>query len=487
MDGVISMTGEKKWQDKMNPWNNPPTKQETKDYFGNSIIQLFKELFSRRVKHQPGFDVISIHTIVGQLPSVRDMSIYVDDNKLDLRISACIFKPSGSGGGRAFSFVSEVCQGLGMRFQPITEITDAALIGTINIEMEYDPEEKCRVEVPVYEPGVLCPNREDDPNDPPVNIVAMGEASLLFDGKQSEYKKNAMHYYQIALNPMGTSDNLLSKKLAKGQWIQFHPNCSLFLVSYPPDSLYETIIKRGFLQRMMLVYSQLDSDDRKQISKELTSLIGRRTDGEGDINQLINRLKYINLYWTGKPAPKLSDKAREPLEKVVDAFYDRLESVGEFPRAKLEEFTHRWIEITWRLAWHHAVLRLSPTVQMRDVAYAKNIMIPLWRETIGLIEEGIELPRGAERKWKRHIIDMVEAYEEICRKRKVEIGDKIPRALLKRKLQDKSHGWGVSGKTANERLTRAEDAGFFERSYAKGESGATIPWIKKLRDPNWRS
>jgi len=479
---------EKKWQDKMAPWNTPPTTDEKKLYFGDNLITLFSDLFGRKVKRQPGFDIMSLHTIIGQMPALNNMRIWVDDNELDLRISACIFKPSGSGGGRAFSFVSKVCDQLGRRFQPITEITDAALIGTITTEMEYDPETKCKVERQIYEPGVLNPTRDDPENDPPVNIVGMGEASLLFDGKTSEHKRNAMHYYQIALNPMRTPDNLLSKKLAKGEWIEFNPECSLFLVSYPPDSLYETIIKRGFLQRMMLVYSQLDSDDRKAVSKELTQLIGRKTKvSGGTFSDMVMRLKYVNRYWTGKDCPGLADRAREPLVNLVDAFYNRLESVSEFPKAKLEEFTQRWIEITWRLAWHHAILRLKKTVDVGDVAYARHVMIPLWRETIGLIEEGIELPKGAERKWKLQVIEMLEAYEEMCRKRKLEIGDRVPRALLKKRLQDKRRGWGVSKKTANERLTRAEDAGFFKRTYGKSDSGATIPMIEKLRDPKWRN
>lgn len=476
---------QKKWQDKLDPWGKNPTNRDRKKYFGDNLIKMFQELFFRKCKHHPFFDLMALHIIVGQLPSVKKMRIGVDDNDIDLRISGCLFKSSGSGGGRGFNFISEICKELDMVFRPVTEITDAALIGSVEADRYYDPEEKSMKSTVKVIPGVLNPNMLD--GEPPINIVAMNEASLLFDGKQSDYKKNAMIYYQIALNPMYTADNLLAKKLSKGPWVEFHPICSLCLQSYPPESLYETIIRKGFLQRMWIIYDEVSSDIREETSISLTKLIGKKSRAEGSKEELVKRLKAINQFWTSRRTPTLSKDAEKPLVNLTKLFFRHLENIDEFPRKKLEEFVHRWIEMSWRIAWHHAVLRMSNEVDLEDVAYAKNIVAPLWKDIIVFIEEGIVLPHGEERKFRKEILFIIDTFERLRKKLKKEKGATIPRSLLVKTLADKKTGWGVHRKTANERVKRAEESGIFQRIYVpnKEGKGGVIPMIKKALDPKW--
>jgi len=471
-----------KWQDKMPKWRNPPTDEQIRRYFGGSLVKRYVELFERRVKRQPNFAELTLHVIVGQLPAIKKLKIHVGENDLDLRISGCFFKPSGSGGGRGFNFMSRIAMALNLNFRSVTEITDAALIGTTDECKEYDPERKGFVIVKHEIRGALDPRPDPEyPERLPASIVAMNEADILFSSSSSEYKKNAMLYYQIALNTMGTEDNKLSKKLSKGDWIEFYPECSLILMSYPPDCFFETIVKRGFLQRMVIIYNDLTTEDRKAVAKELTRLLEVSMDKEGDMDDLITRLKYVDEFWRGKEEIRVgvTPQAKAILERLVDEFFVPFEGVAEYQRKKLEEFSQRWIEHTWKIAWHHMLLRLDNVLRLEDVGYAKNYVMPVWKQLIALLEEGISPPRDKAARDRTLLTEALRCYQEICAKTSVKVGGLIQRAEYCRILSN-NDWWGVSYKTASTRISGFEEAGYFERQYE-----GTAPMIRQSKLPKW--
>jgi hypothetical protein len=472
----------KKWQDKINKWGVNPPKTVKEKYFGRKLVRLYCELFNRSLKKHPGVDKPSLHLIVGQLPSIKDMRIAFDDNEIDLRISICLFKPSGSGGGRAFNFISEICKGLELVFQPITEITDAALIGSVEkVPPHYDStvKEFIKGEEEIVH-GALSPY-----HDPKINIVAMNEASMLFDGKKGENKQNAMNYYQIALNPMGTTDNRLTKKLAKTHWIDYNPDCSLCLVSYLPQYIAETIVRKGFVQRLLVIITVLDMEDRIEIAKELTNLIGKQTKASGTKDDLVKRLKAVDNYWKGREPPELTKKAAKSLSNYVPLFFEPLRNLRDLPQEKMLEFSQRWIEMTWKIAWHHAILRMSESVEEEDVGYAKNVVVPLWKDAIHFIEERVQAGDKDELKKRRWTMFIIETYEKMCREKKVDIGEPIPRSEFIKRVKNKRTGLGGSTKNVNAKITKLEEEGIFLRVYDKNKNGATIPFIRKVGDPSW--
>jgi len=477
----MSMThsGKSKWQDKMPKWSNPPTAKQKRTYFGKSLIDLYCDLFNRKVKRQPHFAELTLHVIIGQLPSVKKLRIYSGDNVIDLRISGCFFKPSGSGGGRGLNFMSRICRALEIIAQIITEITDAALIGTTETEKVYNPEKKGMEVINRIERGALDPTVEDGHRV--VDIVVMNEADILFSGAMSEFKKNAMLYYQIALNPMGTEDNKLAKKLSRGEWVEFNPECSLFFMSYPPDSFYETIVKRGFLQRMVIIFNIFSTQDRIAVSKELTSMLNTKRTPESEYNDVIRRLAAVNQFWAGKEEVeiKIDPKAKKVLNRLVDEIFVPFDGIADYPRQKLEEFTQRWIEHAWKIAWHHMILRMDTTITLEDVGYAKNYIIPLWKELIGVLEEGISAPREHDRAHKQYVTEAVKLYQSTCKKAKLDKGTPISRAKFIKTLAT-SDFWSVSGKTASQRIRRMEDEGLFERTYR-----GTAPMIALKKLPKW--
>lgn len=468
-----------KWQDAMPKWKNPPTEAQKREFFGSKLVNDYIELFKRKVKRQPNFAELTLHIIFGQLPSIKKMRIYFGDNELDLRISGCFFKPSGSGGGRGLNFMTTISKALELVAQMVTEITDAALIGSCDEVKFYDATKKGNVVENRVKRGALDPTR--DPADRMIiNIVVMSEADILFSGIASEYKKNAMLYYQIAMNTMGTEDNKIGKKLVNGDWIEFNPDCSFLFISYPPDNFYETIVKRGFLQRMIILFNTFTTDDRIGVAKSLTESLGVKHSTQAEYDDLIKRLAYVNEFWAGKEEihVTIDPQAKKILSRLVDEFFVQFEGTGEYPRKKLEEFSQRWIEHAWRLAWHHMLLRLDTTITLEDVGYAKNYILPVWKELIALLEEGITPPRDSERLWRTQLSEAIKLYQQTIKADKTKkMKDPIRRAEFVRQLAHSDY-WSVSNKTSNQRITRMEQEGWFERTYE-----GTAPMIRLIKLP----
>lgn len=477
--GCENNNGTERWQNRLPKWRNPPTFNQKRKYFGRNLVKLYKNQFEIRVKNQPHFAELTLHCIIGQLPSVKKMRIIFGGNELDLRISGCFFKPSGSGGGRGFNFMAEVARQLDITYQPVTEITDAALIGSVDVVKEYDPTKKGMVKISKIDRGALDPTPED--GHKPINIVAMSEADLLFSGSTTDYKRNAMMYYQIALNTMGTEDNKLTKKLAHGEWIEFNPDCSLMFVSYPPDNFYETIVKKGFLQRLLILYSSFSTQDRIEVAKVLTQSLGEDHTSKKDMDNLIKRLNFVNEYWSTRydETITIEQKAVAVLTKIVDEFFDCFEDVDNYPQKKMEEFTQRWLEHVWRIAWHHMILRLDNTLTLEDVGYAKAYIMPLWKKLIGLLEEGIRPTRDKKRRHRKMLTEAIKLYQDMCEKRGKKSGARIPRSDFVNTLKEREY-WSVSYKTSSTRVRKFEDEGWFERSY-KGSA----PMIELSRLPKW--
>lgn len=446
-------------------------------HYGQNLIDSYLDLFHRKVKRQPHFGQLTLHIIIGQLPAIKKMRIHFGDNELDLRISGCLFKPSGSGGGRGMNFLLKVVKSLGINAQMVTDIEPENLTGTSEIVQEYDPVKKKKCNVVKTVRGALDPTPEDGRRI--IDILVMNEADVLFDSKFTKETKNAMLCYQIALNPMGTEDNKIGVTLPNGKWLEFNPECSLLFISYPPDNFYDTIVKRGFLQRMIVLFNLMSIDDRITVSKELTGMLEAERSKDKDYDRLIKRLSYVNDYWTGKEdtAITIDSEANESLIELVDEIFDRLERINEKPRKSLEEFTQRWIEHTWKIAWHHMILRLDNTLALEDVQYAKDYMMPIWIELIGLFEEGFTPARDKDRRRKRQLAEAIEMYENICKRDGVKVGNRINRDEMIDRL---AKLWEINKHAVLNRINILEQEGWF-RQYKDYRNS----FISLNRMPNW--
>ena len=438
----------------------PPNKEERKLY-GDAFIEDWQELFSQHVWNTPHYDRLILHAILGQLPAIKNMRMKVRGTILDPRIHVCLFQDSGSGKGRGFNFAADVSACLNLIYQPLTEITDAALIGTIETSTEYVPKKGTET-IREVKNGWLH-------EDSGINIFAMNEAEVLFTSKSSQYAKNAMTYFQIAMNTLGTPDSWIVKKLSTGDAIVCKPAGSFLLTSYLPENLYDTIVRRGFLQRMIVVVNKITTQQR--YDNAVHSIDGLMEDdvAKHTMDDLAQRLRIINRWYTTQKTFKISPGAKELFKVVLDDLFAPLYDISVYQRSKLEEFVHRWLEIIYKLAFHHMVLRLDATIKPEDVAYAKNFLVPIWMGLTSFLEDSLIEPGGEKSKRMVEAMQAIEAYDKL-------VEDKyknqwVPEPVLRTML---ARLWNVQQRTASDRVARLT----YEEDYFKTKNQGMTPYLK---------
>ncbi len=427
-----------------------PSDTEIRESYGDALIQDYCKLFQQECWNSPNFDRMSFHVLFGQLSSSKRMRIKVAKTFIDLRIFGVLFQDAGSGKGRGFSFVADFAKELGLSYQPLTEITDAALLGSVEIEEEYVPKKGKVVTKKIVE-GWLHQNSN-------INVVAMEEAGLLFDMKASNHTKNVMTYYQIAMNAMDTEANKLVKKLVSGPTITCTPVCSFLFTTYYPENLLETIVRRGFLQRMLIVINEITTKDRE--NNALTSVANLEVDSsvETEMKDVVQRLQQVNRHYATTIRLDVDANARAGFKTVVRDLFDTIRDITRLPRKKLEEFIHRYLEITYRLSYHHAMLRLSDTVEVVDVAYAKNFMMPLWGKIVGLIEDSLVESAQDLSKRQLTISTVVKCYQGLVDQRFN--NGLVPQTYLQSVVRAQMK---VSDQVAIKRINLTIEEGLFER------------------------
>lgn len=209
------------WQDSVKlKFDSYPTDEEKAKYFGTSLLRKWKMEFERRCWDSPQFAETSFHVLFGQMPGIRNMKIIYGHNISDMRIHMILFQRSGTGKGRGFNFTAEMSKLLNLEYISPDDCTDAKLVGRfVRVEGE---------EEPILSRGYLDPQRV-----PRVNIIVQNEATLIIDAKQTDFSKKFMNFYQKAMNPMGTPDNLIEAGTIEMQdnVIRIQPELSFYLTT----------------------------------------------------------------------------------------------------------------------------------------------------------------------------------------------------------------------------------------------------------------
>ncbi|KXB06204.1 hypothetical protein AKJ51_04015 [candidate division MSBL1 archaeon SCGC-AAA382A20] len=360
-------------------FGKPPNVSERKEYFGKSLIKKFKEQFSTMSWNIPHYAVASFHTILGALPDVRNIKIRVGNNYEDCRVHTFLLMESGAGKGGGFGYSHTIADKLGLHFRATGELTNASICGTI--------EEGKKDERGEVIPGYLHPNFD---GGNPVDIFASSEASQIVDIENSYFDKTTITNLQRCMNRLGTVDNRLEKKLGSShRIIEFNTSASLYFTSYPPERLFKTITKTGLLQRMIVLYVPVTLRDKLDVGLKHAKLLEDDTikDIEDGMKEIVDALKYINEFYRNVDRLTLTKKAKDVLIKhIIPSFFKPLIKVDTDTMHELKKFTTRYQVITYKLAWHHAISRLSKKVEVQDMAYAKAFMMPVFNSLIAFME-----------------------------------------------------------------------------------------------------
>ncbi len=382
----------------------PPTKSQKKKYFGRNLIDNFCNEFEKKSWNLPFYAKISFHVLLGQLPSIKNMSMNIYGNSEDLRIHMLLLQESGSGKSGGFSFTSKVANEITppINFVASGDLTNASLVGSIE-----QRENGTKIE----RHGLLSPRDESKGGN--VDILGSSEASQIIDTRNDYFQKNAITNLQKAMNRIGSSDNIVRRDLMTGT-VKYNTDASMYFTTYPPERLMDTITRTGLLQRMVVIHNQIGLSDKMKAS--MRHLEGLRNDGiEIEIDDIVDAMGIINKVYSDVNKLKLTDEGYDVLKDTIkNQLYKPLNNgIKPTARRELRKFTTRYQNNLFKLAWHSAIARLSKKVELRDAMYARNLMMPIWHNLITFLEDEYIADKGTEHKFRIEKNKFIRGYQEL--------------------------------------------------------------------------
>ena len=440
-----------------------------------NIFDINKKLFNSYIWNTPlNMDKIVYYLIQSSLPSLKNMRFNVLNRVFDFRVHVAIFMPSGSGKGGLFNYVGDICDKLGLKFYSVGQMTDSALIGSMKQKEVYDPTTRSKVIDYDESYGFLNPKRG-------VDIVAMNETDILFDAKKTDYAKDLMTWFQKAMNPYRTKDNLISKDLSSGR-IEFYSNVNLLFVSKLPANFYKTITSTGFLQRTIVVYSPVPFHQKKTNDKlflENVDVIPKSTDK--NLETITKHLEEINDFYKQVDKLTFTRQAKDVfVEQMHPRMHNPIDNINSYIQETLSEFISRYQEMAIRIAYHNAIARKSTTVDTVDALNSMRFVLPLWENVISFIEEGLKQPTVSKTDWYMKLLKMQDVYFYIVNKNtgKKQFNIYIPAKTFFDILMSREYGWGCTRETAVKRFEKALSEGYAKKGRAKGLD--VITFVKEV-------
>ncbi len=377
----------------------------------------FVQAFGRSCFYSEAYAWACFHMLVGAMPNIRRLKIKRGDTWLDPRIHVAYLADSASGKGVGASFVTDVGKKLGIEVYNATDFTDAALIGTIHTTDNGEP---------VIHKGLLsgqtlrwneAQGGEDVLN---VDILLVSEASKVLNPKPGPNDIGIMNSLQIAMNTVGTSDNLVTKKLAKGPSVSYPTDVTLFLTTFLPVSFGDVVLKRGLFQRTLMVVKEANHEERVKISQEFFRSFYIKTGEEfyhnpvtkeagnkstDDIVDMVAKvIKDANRWARDQEWITVSEGAAKRLSKLVERFQDQVKSLSPFLQAKIHEFVARLAGHLVKLAAHVAILNHRSVVEEEHVIALEKLHAPeRFEDLITYLSNNVEEPKEFTARMNREL------------------------------------------------------------------------------------
>lgn len=386
----------------------------------------FLQAFGRSCFYSEAYAWACFHMLIGAMPNIRRLKIRRADTWLDPRVHVFYLADSGSGKGVGASFVSDFATKLGIKVYNATDFTDAALIGTIRTTDSGDP---------VIHKGLLSGQTrewieskggEEQTN---IDILLVSEASKILNPKPGPNDAGIMNSLQIAMNTVGTSDNMVTKKLAEGPSVSYPTDVTLFFTTFLPVSFADVVLKRGLFQRTLMVVKESNHDERVRINDEffksfyakkdelyhnpVSKEVANKTTDE--INDMVAKvIKDANRWAREQEVIEVSKEAAERLSNLVKRFQSQVKSLSPFLQAKIHEFVARLAGHLVKLAAHVAILNQSNIVLPEHVVALEKLHAPQrFEDLITYLSNNVEEPKEFTARMNREVRCLISSQKSL--------------------------------------------------------------------------
>jgi hypothetical protein len=345
-----------------------------------SVIKYYCNTFEKFSYNNPIYAKVSFHVLLGQL--IRETKIPKGATEIDSRISLFLLQASGSGKTTAFRFIDKIGKDLGLNVVTLDEVSDPALIGTIEASTEFGQSDYGVTQ------GILSD----------ADIVHYDEASAL--ARRREYTKSTLSYFQTALNPIGDPSNVIYKKLAHGPPIQVSPHCSFLLTSYIPPGITKFIVETGFFQRICTIPRRLTREERKINSMRDIDLVGIKIETDVDTKELVKELLDVQKFAKSISVFEFPDRVRPLLRNKVKQYYKAIEAPNQKVSDLLDTFVPRYQDHLYRLSVHSAAMNFREEIKPADISYGFELIFPIFKYLLSWLESDTELTASDNREKK---------------------------------------------------------------------------------------
>ena len=323
--------------------------------------------------------IFNFHALVGAC--LRNQSLKILGQKLDLRVHPLIIRESGSGKALSYDLAERTAGLVGLDWRTRTRLTEAGLVGTIS-KVRGQP-------VSVYGDAKYA------------DILGFTEAHVIL--KATSRSDTMMETLNMILDPEG----VVEKRLAWGL-ISYKTRVSLVMSTFPSSLVYEQL-QKGFLQRCFIFYERVPVEYYRGIMDWIAEHVGvdKTVDVKQSLEKVAERLGEIDRR---DFKFKFSEKARDELKKASNEFDDLVR--GYFEIEVLKTFLPRYFILLCKLACHHGALELRDEISVEDVLYAKQQCMASFTSLCKFVMEYYEVPRdfrrlerqldrfrGIEKKW----------------------------------------------------------------------------------------
>jgi predicted transcriptional regulator len=355
------------------------------------LNHLYYSLFEKYSYNNPIYAKVSYHVLLGQI--LRNVRIPKGATYIDSRISLFLLQGSGSGKSTAYNLIYSLGDAIGLKVMTLDEVSDAALIGTIESEHAFGEVSYGTTT------GILSE----------ADIIHYDEASNLINTK--EYSKSALSYLQTALNPIGSPTNVIFKKLAHGPAIEVKPWCSLLLTSFFPPGMSKAVVRTGLFQRIFTTPRLLTRDDRKANSMQDIELVGEDMDTREEEKLITKNLIEIQKFVEEEKTISFTPIVKPILRNKVSQFYKAIDAPNQQISRLLDSFVPRYQDHMYRLSIHSAAMNYRTEVSPKDISYAFNIVFPIFKLLLSWLESDAELSKTDSNE-KRYLKTMFSIYKK---------------------------------------------------------------------------
>jgi len=346
------------------------------------LLDKWTKAFCQYSYNNEKYAQLCLHLVLGQVYKRR--FVQKGAQRLDGRVSIAAFWDSSGGKSAPYGFVKTMLEQADLHVSDLDDYTDAGLIGTWREAEDGDDEDEGQL---VLEPGVLqtC------------DVLHFDEASTLF--MESTHTKKAVNFIEKGLNPIGTPQNMVSKKLARGPPIEFYSDFSLFLTSYIPEDLGEEFLNKGLMQRIIVLPKRLTFQNRIDNIRIDADFLGKSFQQPEEVEELKQWItKESQDEWTrvrnGLEWTHNWDSVREYIKTLNVRLLNMTTMLDSGVQAIATSILSRYVNHMYVIATHSANVRGSQKISKDDVDYAYRFI----KEIMDYLLPFLEMDASIRRK-----------------------------------------------------------------------------------------